>query len=169
MSSQREDNDRSRSFQSLHLSPLHLKPPSTSAASLDIPYSPQKYRQHSPRPQDTHIFSYSNPQEETTNNNTATASKDISYVPPSPLQLWKIGQTDAIDDNDCAKKSTNNRPFCEFSSINSVQCNTNNSKDKISTTNHSPPSHTTVTSSSQSTPGNNIQSSGTAKKRGQVR
>ena len=169
MSTQREDNDRSRSFQSLHLSPLHLRPPSTSAASLDIPYSPQKYRQHSPRPQDTHIFSYSNPQEETSNNNTTTAAPDISYVPPSPLQLWKIGQTDAIDDNDCAKKSTNNRPFCEFSSINSVQSSTNNSKDKIPATNHSPPSLTTITSSCQSTPGNNIQSSGTAKKRGQVR
>ena len=169
MSTQREDNDRSRSFQSLHLSPLHLRPPSTSAASLDIPYSPQKYRQHSPRPQDTHIFSYSNPHEETSNNNTTTASQDISYVPPSPLQLWKIGQTDAIDDNDCAKKSTNNRPFCEGSSINSVQCNSNNSKDKVSATIHSSSSYTTITSTSQSTSGNNIQSSGTAKKRGQVR
>ena len=168
-SSQRGDNDRSRSFQSLQLSPAHLKPPSTTISSLDKPYSPQKYLHHSPRPQDSHSFSYPNTQEEAANNNIATSTQDVSYVPPSPLQLWKIGRTDATDDNDCAKENTNNRPFCEGSSINSVQCNSNNSKDKVAATIHSSSSYTTITSTSQSTSGNNIQSSGTAKKRGQVR
>ena len=167
MSSLRGDNARSRSSQSLQLSPLHLKQISTSPNSLDVPKSPQKYHQHSPRPQDSNSFSYTNPQEEQSNNNIA--SQDNTYVPPSPLQLWKIGQTDVSDDNDCAKKNTNNRSFSEASSINSVQCNLNNSKDKVSTTNHSSSSYTTITSTSQPTPGNSITSSGTAKKRGQVR
>ena len=141
---------------------MHLK----SQASFDDQYHPTNKLQHSPRPIISQSFTFTN-QQIASNNNAASVSNlhETSYVPPSPLQLWKIGKTDAIDDNDCVKHTTEAIPSRETSTFNSVQCTPNISNDTVSATVYSSPYTPT---SQPTTSANNIQNV-TAKKRGQVR
>ena len=158
--SQRRGNNKSQLHQSLTPSPLHLK------FHIDDPYSPTNKIQNSPRPITSQSFTFTN-QEIASNNNATSVSclHETSYVPPSPLQLWNIGRTDAIDDNDCVKDTTETLSSREGSTFNSVQCTPIISNDTVSATVHSSPYTPT---SQPTTSANNIQNV-TAKKRGQVR
>jgi len=160
--SQRRGNIKSQLYQSLTSSPSHLK----SQTSFDDKYCPTNKLQNAPRQITSQSFTFTNQQIASNNNATSVSSlHETSYVPPSPLQLWKIGRTDALDDNDCVKDTTEALPSREVSTFNSVQCTTNLSKDKVSATVHSSP-YTPTSQPTTST--NNIQNV-TAKKRGQVR
>ena len=161
-SSVKRGNIKSQLHQPLTPSPSHLNP----QASFDEQYSPNKKLPCSPRSVTSQSFLFTN-QQVASNNNTVSVSSlhDTSYVPPSPLQLWKIGRTDAIDDNDCVKDTTETHLLHEDSTFDSMKCNPKILKDTVAATVHS----SSFTPTSQpTTPANNIQNV-TPKKRGQVR
>ena len=160
--SQRRGNIKPQLYQSLIPSPSHLK----AQNSFEDQFCPTNKLLKASTQITSQSFTFTNQQIPSNNNATSVSNlHETSYVPPSPLQLWKIGRTDAIDDNDCVKDTTETHLLHEDSTFNSMKCNPKILKDTVAATVHS----SSFTPTSQpTTPANNIQNV-TPKKRGQVR
>ena len=170
-SSQGKGNIKTESPQFLELPPSHLKPPlATSTFGFDNQHPTNRKLPRSPRPNrnptttSQESFTFPNSQNGTI---SLLNSREVSYYPPSPLQLSKIGRTDAIDNNSLLNVTTEDIPSSGGSACKAATDAQNNPKiEMVSTT--SVNSSSTYAASSLQTSATNIQNV-TAKKRGQVR
>ena len=153
----------------------HLRP-ALHSSSFDRQYPFSKRLPYSPRP------SNSTPPQQfifppilqlpisdaTTTTVPISNSQDPSYVPPSPLQLWKISRESSCEDEGWVSDTTDTTPpSCDEDSVNILHFAPSSCKGKVTGQTAHLSTYTTPLTTPPTTT-SNIQSV-TAKKRGQVR
>ena len=137
---------------------------SSSTPTSSTPFN----RQYSPRPSKptpAHSFVFPTPQSTSNNSEVAISiPQEKTYLPPSPLELWKIGRADANENKDVLNGDSECHTSAEGGHDHVEYGASSNSKDANSSVVHSS-KFTSTTQQPSSTTVQNL----TPKKRGQVR
>ena len=151
---------KSESNRFLTLSYSNLNPTPTSSTTFNRQYSPRPSK-----PAPAHSFVFPNPQSISNNGQAAISiHQEKNYLPPSPLELWKIGRADANENKDVVNGDSECHTSAEGGHDHVEYGASSNSKDANSSVVHS----SKFTSTTQQPSSNTVQNL-TPKKRGQVR